>query len=436
VGLTVTKSNSGSGTVTSSPAGINCGATCTAQIAGGATVTLTATPSAGSVFGGWTGACGGAGPCTLTMNAPSSVDARFVPVSSGLAINPSSGQFGGQSMGTTSPALKFAVVNLGTGAKAVGPISITNPQFAQTNDCPATLAAGAGCTVSITFTPSVGPGALLSTTSVTASFSADATSGAIGLFGTGEKSLVTHYYRSILGRAPDASGKSFWEGEASRMASVGANVNEAWFALAMSFYSSPEYIAAHKTDTQFTTDLYTTFYNRAPDAGGLAFWVGQLGSGLPREVLLAQFMFSPEFATFTQGIFGNTTARAEINTVVDFYRGLLARLPDSGGFAFWKGQFQAAQCQNAAAVNAQVNSISSSFVNGAEYIGRGRTNTQYVGDLYNAFLRRGGDLTGVQFWINQLDSGAQSREQLRQQFIASPEFQSRVQAIIAQGCAG
>jgi len=57
-----------------------------------------------------------------------------------------------------------------------------------------------------------------------------------------------------------------------------------------------------------------------------------------------------------------------------------------------------------------------------------------VGDLYNAFLRRGGDLAGVQFWINQIASGAQTREQVRTQFKNSSEFQARVNAIIAQGC--
>jgi hypothetical protein len=40
----------------------------------------------------------------------------------------------------------------------------------------------------------------------------------------------------------------------------------------------------------------------------------------------------------------------------------------------------------------------------------------------------------VQFWISQLDAGAQSRDQVRQQFVASTEFQARVQAVIAQGC--
>ena len=55
VALTVTKAGPGSGTVTSAPAGITCGAPCSATSASGTTVTLTATPAAGSTFAGWSG---------------------------------------------------------------------------------------------------------------------------------------------------------------------------------------------------------------------------------------------------------------------------------------------------------------------------------------------------------------------------------------------
>ncbi len=155
---------------------------------------------------------------------------------------------------------------------------------------------------------------------------------------------------------------------------------------------------------------------------------------MPREVVLVSFMFSSEFQSFTQAIFGNVVARKEVDTVVDFYRGLLSRLPDDGGFASWVGQFHTAQCQGAGAVYATVESISSGFANSGEYANRNRTNAQYVGDLYNAFLRRGGDLGGVQFWINELTTGARTRAKVRQDFISSPEFTNRVNAIINEGC--
>lgn len=77
--LSVSKSGSGSGTLTSSPAGINCGATCSASFAQGTSVTLNASPASGSVFAGWGGACSGTGSCTLTMDAAKSVSATFNP---------------------------------------------------------------------------------------------------------------------------------------------------------------------------------------------------------------------------------------------------------------------------------------------------------------------------------------------------------------------
>ena len=71
-------SKSSKGNVTSSPAAISCGATCTATFAVGTVVTLTATPAAGASFGGWNGACVGTSPtCTLTMTADKSVSPVF-----------------------------------------------------------------------------------------------------------------------------------------------------------------------------------------------------------------------------------------------------------------------------------------------------------------------------------------------------------------------
>ena len=437
--LTLTKAGTGAGTVTSNPAGINCGATCAFAFGGGSSVTLTAAASGGSVFAGWSGgACTGTGTCVVTMNAATAVTANFVTLAGTptATLMPASLAFGGQSMGTTAPAQAVTVTNTGTGTLTISNLAVSNAQFAQTNNC-TSLASGASCTVNVTFTPTTAAGALLSTTSVTGNLTITSNGtgspNAAPLTGTGEKSLVTHYYRSILRRAPDGGGKAFWESEAVRLAGLQANVNETWFAMATFFYFSGEYTAFGRNDTEFVSDLYNTFFNRPADGGGLAFWTAQLTAGVPREIILVSFMFSTEFQTFAQGIFGNTAARKEVDTVVDFYRGVLSRLPDTGGFNSWVGQFRTAQCSGAGAVNTTVESISSAFMNSGEYLGRGRTNAQFVGDIYNAFLRRGGDQGGVLFWIGQLNGGA-TRDSIRQQFIASGEFQGRVAAIIAQGC--
>jgi hypothetical protein len=78
---------SGSGTVTSSPSGINCGATCSASFGVGTQVSLTATPATGWRFAGWGGACSGTGACTVTMNANTSVSATFSPITFSLAVS-------------------------------------------------------------------------------------------------------------------------------------------------------------------------------------------------------------------------------------------------------------------------------------------------------------------------------------------------------------
>jgi hypothetical protein len=76
--LVVAKAGTGSGTVTSNPAGITCGSTCSAAYNGGTVVTLSAVPDAGSVFTGWSGGgCAGTGTCTVTVTAATTVTATF-----------------------------------------------------------------------------------------------------------------------------------------------------------------------------------------------------------------------------------------------------------------------------------------------------------------------------------------------------------------------
>jgi Tol biopolymer transport system component len=76
--LTVAKSGAGAGTVSSSPAGISCGLDCSEPYTSGTQVTLTASPTGGSVFGGWSGGgCSGTGNCVVTLNADTTVTATF-----------------------------------------------------------------------------------------------------------------------------------------------------------------------------------------------------------------------------------------------------------------------------------------------------------------------------------------------------------------------
>jgi uncharacterized delta-60 repeat protein len=76
--LTVARSGSGAGAVTSAPAGIACGAICSRGYDVGTPVTLRAAAAKGSRFAGWSGGgCAGTGECAVTVRTHTTVGARF-----------------------------------------------------------------------------------------------------------------------------------------------------------------------------------------------------------------------------------------------------------------------------------------------------------------------------------------------------------------------
>jgi len=77
--LTVSKTGAGFGTVTSDPAGIDCGSDCSELYQWSTTITLTAQPDLDSVFSGWVGCDSTNGTqCTVDMTGDQAVSAAFI----------------------------------------------------------------------------------------------------------------------------------------------------------------------------------------------------------------------------------------------------------------------------------------------------------------------------------------------------------------------
>ena len=101
---------------------------------------------------------------------------------------------------------------------------------------------------------------------------------------------------TILGRAPDQAGLNGWVHALEGGASLPG--------IALAFISSPEGQGIYgavptagssiAVDTAFTTDLYENILGRAPDTGGLGYWVNQLQAGLPAQTEALGFIQSSE----------------------------------------------------------------------------------------------------------------------------------------------
>jgi hypothetical protein len=162
-----------------SPATLGVGASCSIQV----TFTPTATGSRSASVSVTDDATGS--PHSLGVSGTGLATAPDV------GLNPTSLDFGARSVGSTSAAQSSTLTNTGNAALNITGVSITGTNagdFAQTNNCPSSLGAGASCSISVTFTPGAA-----GARSASVSIADDATSSpqSIALTGSGQAPAVT-----------------------------------------------------------------------------------------------------------------------------------------------------------------------------------------------------------------------------------------------------
>ena len=172
--ITITGANSGDFAQTN---------TCGASVAAGAscTISVTFTPSA---TGTRTGAL------TINDNAkdsPQTASLTGTGVVVVVSLSASSLSFGSQLVGTSSAAQAISLSNTGSTALTIGSIGISG-EFAQTNTCGASVAAGASCAIDVTFTPTATG---TRTGTLTVNDNASGSPQTVALTGTGVAPAVT-----------------------------------------------------------------------------------------------------------------------------------------------------------------------------------------------------------------------------------------------------
>lgn len=141
---------------------------------------------------------------------------------------------------------------------------------------------------------------------------------AVGQLPTPED-FVTQQYEDFLGRPADDAGLAYW----SALIRGGADPSTLVEAMA----TSEEF----EGTVAPLVRLYFAFFDRAPDYAGLAYWTEQVRRGTTLEQVAQQFALSAEFRT-TYGALGDG---AYVDLV---YGNVLGRPADAGGRAYWTGQ--------------------------------------------------------------------------------------------------
>jgi hypothetical protein len=151
--LTVTKSGTGNGTVTSSPAGINCGSDCSETYSKVQKVRLTAKADANSTFAGWAGgSCSGTKTCQVTVDAVIPVTATFDKKVPDISVSLNSLEFGSVKVGR-SLKKTLKIMNAGTGDLSVSIGGLSGTGFSGTGSMNITVKPKKSYNLGINFKP-------------------------------------------------------------------------------------------------------------------------------------------------------------------------------------------------------------------------------------------------------------------------------------------
>ncbi|HUT25120.1 MAG TPA: DUF4214 domain-containing protein, partial [Sumerlaeia bacterium] len=222
--------------------------------------------------------------------------------------------------------------------------------------------------------------------------------------------------------------------------------------MARLFFLSQEYANRSRTDSEFITDCYQVFLNRAPTQTELTNWTSGVWN---RSQVMTVFSESEEFANRIEGLYPGLGGVATRNFVTTMYVGLLDRLVDQSGLEYASDLFDAAfaaqgfvaqppsavtspgaspgegagatrKRSGVEAVRAQAIQMGREVIVSAEFLGKQPTTADYVTRFYRAYLGRFPGDSEVAYWSGELGAGRQTYDSVINLFANSQEFTARL----------
>ncbi len=232
----------------------------------------------------------------------------------------------------------------------------------------------------------------------------------------GISDFVTRLYDICLDRTPDPTGFKTWTEQLSNGENTGVGC-------AYGFIFSNEFQNKNVSNDQYIELMYNCFFGRASDPDGKANWLSAMNSGMTREELFLGFANSVEFFNLckTYGItagchvLGKDYQKvAKINLFVErLYNIILSRPCDQAGMIDWSTRLANKEISGAQAAYG--------FIFSDEYRNKNRSDSDFLEDLYLAFMGRASDQGGKAYWQNQINIGRTDRD-IFNGFTGSQEF--------------
>lgn len=230
--------------------------------------------------------------------------------------------------------------------------------------------------------------------------------------------FVNRLYSLCFNRQADDEGMVTWKNALISKSKSGA-------AVAQGFFFSQEMLNRNLSNEEFVELLYQVMMNRNSDAAGKAYWLDRLANGVTREGVYKGFAESQEFGNLcnTYGIVRGTVTVSQgrdRNTGVTMfvsrlYTKTLGRGYDVNGLNDW--------CNRIIDKKWSVTNVATTgFFNSQEFLNKRLNNEEYVKVLYRTFLDREYDEAGLRYWLNNLNSGSMTRDQVLRGFSNSAEF--------------
>ena len=198
--------------------------------------------------------------------------------------------------------------------------------------------------------------------------------------------------------------------------------------MARTFFKSEEYANRNRDNTQFLTDCYNVFLDRAPTQTELQNWLTE-PIVWNRDEVMTIFAESEEFQNKLASEYPGSAGDPTGNFVTYMYIGLLDRLADSAGLEYASGLFDAAKAQGGIeACRTQAKQTAREILASDEFQSTSPTNEDYVVRLYRAFLGRFPADHEKSYWTGELAAGRTTTDAMIDQFAAAPEFTGRLQS--------